>query len=101
MAAVLAMGITTAMAKPAFSCGGFALLGGAQLLCSHIDSQAPAQTCTFSWALMATNTGLTVVTGSFLLAPGISNDTVYQGSGFSYALSNPIVLCQGRKSGLK
>jgi len=32
-----------------------------------------------------------------LLAPGISNDVVYQGSGFSYALSNTIVLCQGRK----
>jgi hypothetical protein len=41
---------------------------------------------------------MTVVSGSFLLAPGISNDAVYQGSGFSYALSNPIVLCQGRKS---
>jgi hypothetical protein len=26
-----------ALARPAFNCGGAALLGGAQLLCSHVD----------------------------------------------------------------
>ena len=87
-----------ALAAPAFSCGGFALQGGAQLLCSHVDPTAPAQICTYSWSLMGAD-GLAVVSGSFLLAPGMTNLTVYQGSGFSYAVSNPIVLCQGRKSG--
>jgi hypothetical protein len=87
-----------ALAAPAFSCGGFALQGGAQLVCSHIDPTAPAQMCTYSWSLMGGD-GLDVVSGSFLLAPGMSNLTVYQGSGFSYAISNPIVLCQGRKAG--
>jgi hypothetical protein len=90
------LGQGPAMAAPAFSCGGAAMLGGAQLICSHVDPQAPAQICTFSWALMS-SAGPTVVTGSFLLAPGISNATEYQGSGFPYALSNPIVLCQASK----
>ncbi len=89
---------SSALAAPASSCGGFALQGGAQLLCSHVDPTAPAQICTYSWSLMGAD-GLDVVSGSFLLAPGMNNLTVYQGSGFSYAISNPIVLCQGRKSG--
>ena len=96
--AITLLGAGSAAAKPAFSCGGFAMLGGAQLACSHIDPEAPSQICTFSWALMGT-TGQQIVNGSFLLAPGTSNMTEYQGSGFNYALSNPIVLCQARKAG--
>lgn len=87
-----------AAAAPAFACGGFAMLGGAQLVCSHVDPEAPNQICSFSWALMGAS-GPTVVQGSFLLTPGLTNATVYQGSGFSSALSNPIVLCQGHKTG--
>jgi hypothetical protein len=88
-----------AVAATAFSCGGAAMMGGAQLVCSHVDPKAPAQFCTFSWALMSTAAGATVVSGSFLLTPGVANLSVYQGSGFAYALSNRIVLCQQRKSG--
>ncbi len=93
----LLLGGGPALARPAFTCGGFALLGGAQLICSHVDPAAPSQFCNFSWDLMGTPAGTTVVSGSFLLTPGLTNATVYQGSGFSYALSNPIVLCQARK----
>jgi hypothetical protein len=91
---------TAAQAGSAFSCGGFAQLGGAQLMCSHIDRKAPPQICTFSWALMSMTSGLQVAQGSFLLPPGVENATVYQGSGFSGELSPPIVLCQAKKSGL-
>lgn len=90
-------GTQAAVAGPAFSCGGFAMLGGAELACSHIDPSAPTQICNFSWALMGAN-GQSVVQGSFLLTPGMTNAAVYQGSGFSYALSSPIVLCQGSKA---
>ena len=83
-----------ARAAPAFSCGGFALLGGAQLACSHTDPAAPTQICTFSWSLLRTDNTVFVVQGSFLLAPGVSNLVVYQGSGFAAEASNPIVLCQ-------
>jgi hypothetical protein len=38
-----------------------------------------------------------VVEGTFLLPPGAANVTVYQGSGFDSALSNPIVICRGDK----
>ncbi|MFW8740916.1 hypothetical protein [Mesorhizobium japonicum] len=31
------------------------------------------------------------------LPPGAANVTVYQGSGFDSALSNPIVICRGDK----
>ncbi len=95
---VLALvGAGPALAAPAFNCGGFAMLGGAELACSHIDPEAPTQICNFSWALMGAN-GQSVVQGSFLLSPGMTNVAVYQGSGFSYALSSPIVLCQGSKA---
>jgi hypothetical protein len=67
------------------------------LLCSHVDPRAPAQMCTFSWALATAANQTQVVEGSFLLAPGASNVQVYQGSGFARAVSEPIVLCQGRK----
>ena len=32
-----------------------------------------------------------------MLPPGASNVTVYQGSGFDSALSDPIVICRGGK----
>jgi len=63
-------------AQPAFSCAGFAQLGGAQLLCSHTDPAAPTQICTFSWSLAGPGGSPTVVQGSFLLTPGLTNATV-------------------------
>jgi hypothetical protein len=86
-----------ALAKSAVNCGGAALIGGAQLLCSHVDPKAPAQLCTFSWALATAANQTQVVSGSFLLAPGVSNLQVYEGSGFTHAMSEPIVLCQGKR----
>jgi hypothetical protein len=85
-----------AFAKTIVSCGGAALLGGAQLLCSHTDPGEPAQLCTFSWALATSTNQTQVVEGSFLLPPGASNVQVYQGGGFTHAMSEPIVLCQGK-----
>ena len=100
LAAVTCMAVSgPAAAGPAFTCGGFAMLGGAQIVCSHIDPAAPAQICSFSWALMGSDEAPGVVSGSFLLPPGATNATVYTGSGYTYALSNPIILCQGRKAG--
>lgn len=87
-----------ALAAAPFSCGGFALLGGAQLLCSHVDSHAPTQMCTFSWALTTIEGAPIVQQGTFVLPPGSSNAQVYQGSGFSGELSSPIVLCQAKRS---
>lgn len=84
-----------AAAKDAVSCGGAAMLGGAQLNCSHVQSKAPPQFCTFSWALHTTAGEQKIVEGSFSLPPGASNVQVYQGSGFDSALSNPIVICRG------
>ena len=86
-----------AVAKQAVSCGGAAMLGGAQLNCSHVEPAAPPQLCTFSWALHTMAGDQKVVEGSFLLPPGAANVTVYQGSGFDSALSNPIVICRGNK----
>ena len=97
MAVVLLPG--PAAAGAAFSCGGFAQLGGAQLICSHVDPAASTQICTYSWTLAGAGGSPSVVQGSFMLVPGQSNVTVYQGSGYSYALSTPVVLCQGRKAG--
>jgi hypothetical protein len=98
VASVLAIApIVEASARPAVSCGGAALLGGAQLLCSHVDPKAPVQSCTFSWALATAANQTQVVSGSFLLAPGASNVQVYQGAGFIHAMSGPIVLCQGKR----
>ncbi len=87
-----------ALAATPFSCGGFALLGGAHLLCSHMDRRAPTQMCTFSWALTTLEGTPTVEQGSFVLPPGSANAQVYQGSGFSGELSSPIVLCQAKRS---
>lgn len=102
--AVLALGLAAvpgaaALARAPFSCAGLAVAGGAELMCSHTDPDAPAQTCSFSWTLMTTGNQQSLVNGSFLLPTGVANSVVYQGSGFAYALSNPIVLCQGRKDG--
>ena len=97
-ALVLPTALTSpALAKSAVSCGGAALIGGAQLLCSHVDPKAPAQLCTFSWALATATNQTQVVSGSFLLPPGVSNFQVYEGSGFTHAMSGPIVLCQGKR----
>ena len=86
-----------ALARAPFSCAGMAGAGGAELLCSHTDPEAPTQTCSFSWTLMAVGNQQSVVSGSFLLPTGVSNSVVYQGSGFAYALTTPIVLCQARQ----
>ena len=99
--AALALGLAAlpgavALAAP-FSCAGMAAAGGAELLCSHADPEAPAQFCTFGWTLMTLGSGQSVVSGSFTLPTGVSNSVVYQGSGIAYALTSPIVLCQGRK----
>ncbi|MGI3899604.1 MAG: hypothetical protein ACRYGP_32400 [Janthinobacterium lividum] len=94
----LVMAPLPALAAPPFTCGGFAQLGGAQLLCSHVDPKAPTQICTYSWTLAATNGAPSVVQGSFMLTPGQANVTVYQGNGFAYPLGTPVVLCQGRKT---
>ena len=89
----------TALAGQAVSCGGAAMLGGAQLMCSHVDPDAPTQLCTFSWDLKTTNDASQIVEGSFLLPRGASNVQVYQGSGFNSQIGQPIILCQGRKGG--
>jgi hypothetical protein len=89
--------VGAAFAKSAVSCGGAALLSGAQLLCSHVDPKAPPQLCTFSWALATLANQTQVVSGSFLIPPGVSNLQVYEGFGFSHAMSNPILLCQGKR----
>jgi len=88
--------MSSASAKTIVSCAGAALLGGAQLLCSHIDPSEPTQLCAFSWALTTLTNQTQVVQGSFLLPPGASNVQVYQAGGFSHALSEPIVLCHGK-----
>lgn len=82
-------------AESPVSCAGIAMLGGAQLLCSQADPQAPTQLCTFSWALVTETNATQIVEGSFLLPVGASNVQIYQGSGFNRASSNPIVLCHG------
>ncbi len=86
-----------ALARAPFSCAGMAAAGGAELLCSHIDSEAPTQTCSFSWTLMALGNQQSVVSGSFVLPTSVANSVVYQGSGFAYALTTPIVLCQAHQ----
>lgn len=78
-------------------CAGMALMGAAQLACSHVDKKAPAQFCNFSWALHSDTDGAQVEEGSFFIPPGARNVTVYQGNGFDRALSDPIVMCHGRK----
>jgi hypothetical protein len=86
---------TAAEAAQPYACGGAALAGGAQLICSHIDPTAPPQSCNFFWSLMSTDDTTSVVQGTFLLEPGTSNAVVYQGFGFNMALANPVITCQG------
>jgi hypothetical protein len=88
----------SAQAAPKFvSCGGAAMLGGAQLNCSHLAPNKPAQLCNFSWSLLLPNNVPEVVSGSFLLPTGSNNATVYQGTGFTGSLTAPIVLCQDQQ----
>ncbi len=87
----------SAQAAPKVACGGAAMMGGAQLLCSNVDQGHAVQTCTYSWSLVTMDGISTVVQGSFRLPPGTSNAIVYQGSGFSAALSEPIILCEGHR----
>ena len=95
----LVFAASEAVAKPVVSCAGAVLLGGVQLLCSHVVPTAPAQICTYSWALATPANQTKVIEGSVLIPPGSSNVMVYQGSGFVRAMSEPIVLCQGRRGG--
>ena len=44
-------------------------------------------------------TGPSIVTGTFVLAPGVANVTVFQGSGYTSTLTNPVVLCQSARPG--
>ncbi len=90
-------GATPVLARAAFSCAGMALNGGAELLCSHTDPDAPTQVCSFGWYLMDSASRPSMVTGSFSLPRGVANSVVFEGNGYAYALSSPIVLCQGRK----
>src|ERR1700677_1079379 len=90
---------TAAVGKTVVSCGGAALLGGVQLMCSHVDPTAPAQVCSYSWALATPANQTQIVQGTFLIPPGTSNLMVYQSSGFSRALSELLVLCQVRRGG--
>ena len=96
-ALVWLLAASPALANSPVSCGGAVLLGGVQLLCSHVDPSAPAQVCNYSWALATPANQTQVVEGSFLIPPGVSNLTVYQGGGFVRALSEPIVICQGKR----
>jgi len=91
------LSIMPAQAENAVSCGGAAMQGGAQLMCSQTKPHALTQLCTFSWALMTETQTSQIVEGSFLLAPGASNMQVYQGSGFVSQLTPPIILCNTPK----
>jgi hypothetical protein len=86
-----------AAAQTVVSCGGAVAAGGAELLCSHVNPRAPAQLCTYSWALSTPANQIQIVDGDFLLPPGSSNVQVYQGAGFARATSEPIVICQGKR----
>jgi hypothetical protein len=96
---LLTIRASPAEAAPVVACGGAAMLGGAQLMCSHTDPDKPTQFCTFSWDLMTAENGAEVVQGSFVIPPGAANVQVYQGTGFVSAITEPIVICRGKKSG--
>ncbi len=96
-AGLLMVCANAAAADNPVQCAGAAMLGAAQLVCSHVDNKAPAQLCTFTWSLHSNSDGAKVEDGTFLLQPGAKNVMVYQASGFDSALSQPIVLCHGRK----
>ena len=67
-------------------------------MCSHVAPGLPAQSCTFSWALVTATNAIQVEQGSFRLPPGATNVQVYQGAGFLRASSPPIILCQVQAS---
>lgn len=92
-------GVARAETTRTVVCGGAAMQGGAQLMCSHTDPDKPTQFCTFSWDLMRMDNSAEVVEGSFLIPPGAANVQVYQGSGFASQVTTPIVICRGKKSG--
>jgi hypothetical protein len=85
-------------AKSPVTCAGAVMMGGAQLMCSHTDSEAPPQICTFSWDLQLMDMTTKVVEGSFLITPGVTNMQIYQGGGFNQQVTGPIVMCQAKKS---
>jgi hypothetical protein len=64
LAAALIIPTAVEAAQP-YACGGAALAGGAQLICSHIDPTAPPQSCSFFWSLMSTDDTTSVVQGRF------------------------------------
>jgi len=70
------------------------MMGAAALLCNHTNPEAPAQICTYSWALMTTDGVTKVVDGSFLISPGTANMQVYSANGYSTQLTGPIVMCR-------
>jgi hypothetical protein len=96
-AALMMAAAGPAAANSVVSCAGEALLSGALLMCSHLDPNQPPQLCTFSWTLATPANRSQIVEGTFLLPPGSSNVQVYQGGGFIRAMSEPIVLCQGKR----
>jgi hypothetical protein len=98
LAAFMVLASRSAEAAPKFvSCGGAAMLGGAQINCSHLAPDKPAQLCNFSWSLLLPNNVPQVVSGSFLLPQGSNNAIVYQGTGFVSTLTAPVVLCQDQQ----
>jgi hypothetical protein len=97
--ALLILRASPAEAAPVVACGGAAMQGGAQLMCSHTDPDKPTQFCTFTWDLMTAENGAEVVQGSFVIPPGAANVQVYSGAGFVSAITEPIVICRGKKSG--
>ena len=91
--------VSRAEAAQPVVCGGAAMQGGAELMCSHTDPDKPTQFCTFTWDLMRNDNSTQVVQGSFLIPPGAANVQEYQGSGFASQITAPIVICRGKKSG--
>ncbi|MDY0885654.1 hypothetical protein ACFPL7_23525 [Dongia soli] len=81
------------------SCGGAVMMNAAELLCSHLDPHAPPQLCSYSWALLKTDSSTKVAQGSFLLPPGVANMQIYAANGFLNALSPPIIMCQQKPAG--
>jgi len=84
-------------AMPA-NCAGAVMLGGAQLMCS-LPAKEPPQLCTYSWALMTTDSQTKVINGSFLLPSGVANMQIYQAFGFNSELSPPIIICDQKHDG--
>jgi len=87
----------SAKAAGAVACGGVAMLGAAQLMCSHVEPSKPTQFCTYGWTLLSDDGHQKTVEGSFSLPPRAENVQVFQGSGYQRALAEPVVLCQGSK----